>query len=184
MDHYIEVRLLPDPEFPATLLMNRMFSALHGVLAKISNGEIGVSFPEAQHTPGSVLRLHSHQHALDRLMATQWLKGFTDYTQVSAVTPVPGRCQYCRVSRVQKKSNPERLYRRSVNKGWITQQEADEKLVQATGQRNNKPYLQLKSQSTDQRFRLYFDQTKPQETSAQGEFSSYGMSSVATVPWF
>ena len=32
MDHYLDIRLLPDPEFPAPLLMNALFTKLHRAL--------------------------------------------------------------------------------------------------------------------------------------------------------
>jgi CRISPR-associated endonuclease Csy4 len=48
MDHYLEIRLLPDPEFPATTLMNALFSKFHRGLASHGEGAIGVSFPDVK----------------------------------------------------------------------------------------------------------------------------------------
>ena len=47
MDAYLELRLRPDPEFSADLLLNALFAKLHRAL--VSHGEqCGVTPPPAQ----------------------------------------------------------------------------------------------------------------------------------------
>ena len=184
MGHYIEIRILPDPEFSDSVLMNALFSKLHRALAEAGHGEIGVSFQQAQETLGDNLRLHGSESALQRLMLIPWMKGLTDYTSVSAITPVPGKCQYRIVTRLQAKSNVERLYRRSVKKGWLTTEEADKKINVSKEQHLKQPFVQLKSQSSGQAFRLFIQQGKLLDSPEEGEFSTYGLSGEATIPWF
>jgi len=45
MDHYLEIRVLPDPEFSSEMLMAALFAKLHRVLGARGQGDIGVSFP-------------------------------------------------------------------------------------------------------------------------------------------
>jgi CRISPR-associated endonuclease Csy4 len=184
MGHYIEISLLPDPEFSVSVLLNALFAKLHRALVDTGRGEVGVSFPQARKTLGDKLRLHGNQSALQRLMGINWLKGLTDYTSVSVITPVPDKCQYRVVMRVQAKSNVERLYRRSVKKGWLTAEEADTKINERKDQQLKQPFVQLRSKSTDESFRLFIQQCKLSVLPVAGKFSDYGLSSVATVPWF
>jgi CRISPR-associated endonuclease Csy4 len=121
MKFYKEIKLLPDPEFKETLLMNILFSRLHVVLADKGNGEVGISFPHFDKTLGNVIRLHGTSEALERIQSLRWLKGLNDYINEKDILQVPENCQYRVVKRAQTKSSVERLYRRSVKKGWLTE---------------------------------------------------------------
>lgn len=184
MGYYIEIKLLPDPEFTSSVLMNALFAKLHRVLAEAGHGEVGVSFPQAQKTLGDTARLHGNKVALERLMAIGWLKGLTDYTHVTAITAVPGNCKHRVVKRVQAKSSVERMYRRSVKKGWLTAEEAETRMNAGKDQQLKLPFVQLKSNSSGQAFRLFIQQGKLFDSPVEGGFTAYGLSDVATVPWF
>lgn len=184
MGHYIEIRLLPDPEFSASLLMNALFAKFHRALVGAGLGEVGVSFPQAQKTLGDSIRLHGSRNSLQRISEINWLKGLTDYTSVTAITPVPANCQYRVVTRVQAKSSVERMYRRSVKKGWMTTEEAEKRMCGSKEHHLKQPFVQLKSQSSEQSFRLFIQQGKLLVSPVIGEFSAYGLSHEATIPWF
>lgn len=184
MDHYVEIRLLPDPEFRDTLLMNALFAKLHRALVVEGHAEVGVSFPQAQKSLGDTLRLHGAQPALERLMSLSWLKGLRDHTSVSKIMPVPEDCRYCIVKREQVKSSVERLYRRSVKKGRMTIEEAEKKISEAKEQRSKRPFVQLKSSTSGQQFRLFINQGGLLDSPKQGKFSNYGLSGETTVPFF
>lgn len=184
MNNYIDIKILPDQEFSPSLLMNALFAKLHRALVEAGHGEVGVSFPQAQKTLGDTIRLHGSQGALQRLMAIGWLKGLTDYTCVTAITAVPDNCRYRVVKRVQAKSSVERMYRRSVKKGWLTAEEAEARINTGKEQQLTLPFVQLKSQSSGQAFRLFIQQGKLLDAPVKGGFSAYGLSDVATVPWF
>jgi CRISPR-associated endonuclease Csy4 len=184
MEHYIEIRLLPDPEFPETVLINALFAKLHRTLVEAGQGGLGISFPDAKKNLGGKLRLHGNVKALERFNEINWRKGLTDYTEVTPITPVPANCRYRIVSRVQAKSSSERLYRRSVKKGWLTTEEAQTKINESKVQRLRQPFVQLKSLSTGQSFRLFIEQGELLDSPQEGQFSAYGLSCSATVPWF
>lgn len=184
MDHYLDIRVLPDPEFVETVLMNALFSKLHRGLVAVGEGRIGISFPKAQKQLGDVVRLHGPAAALETMMANGWMKGLRDYTQISNIQAVPEVCQHRRVKRVQAKSSSERLRRRSIKNGKVSAEEAAERIPLSSEKRLNLPFLELKSQSTGQAFKLFVQQSEPHDEPSEGRFSSYGLSSTATVPSF
>jgi len=187
MDHYIEIRLLPDPEFPTPLLMNALFAKLHRGLVGAGNGRIGVSFPEHDNdipTLGGCLRLHGNRESLQTLMHLNWLAGMRDHTRISEVKPIPTPKGYRMVRRVQAKSSPERLRRRYMKRHDASGETARKVIPDTAAEYLQLPYITVGSQSTGQRFRLFINHDPLAETSTPGTFSHYGLSREATVPWF
>ncbi|MBB3102785.1 type I-F CRISPR-associated endoribonuclease Cas6/Csy4 [Azomonas macrocytogenes] len=187
MDHYLEIRLLPDPEFSATLLMNALFGKLHRGLAEHSAGRIGVSFPDVRddsHALGQRLRLHGDAAALQQLIRADWTTGLRDHIASGDIAPVPSQARQRIVRRVQAKSNPERLRRRLMARRQIDAEAARQAIPDHLAERLELPYVVLASHSTGQRFRLFIEHLPVQDLAVPGPFTSYGLSSTATVPWF
>lgn len=188
MDTYIEIKLLPDPEFPSSILINALYSKLHRVLSGLKSSSIGVSFPEvdqARPSLGSIMRIHGSQKVLEELMGRNWLQGMQDHVLISAVTLVPKKTSHVGVRRVQTKSSPERLRRRQMRRHNLSEAECRQRIPETVaGKRLKLPYINLKSQSTDQHFRFFIEHLPPQEHPVKGEFNTYGLSTHATVPWF
>lgn len=186
MDHYLDIRLLPDPEFSPTHLMNALFAKLHRVLAQLANSDIGISFPAAGQTRpglGTCLRLHGAAPALHKLMTQDWLKGMRDHVEAGGVSVVPAAASHQLVRRIQAKSNPERLRRRQMKrKGWTAEQ-AREAIPDSAAETLKLPFLTVCSLSTGQNFRLFVDQ-RAVERSVAGTFNAYGISSSASLPRF
>ncbi|OCA54160.1 type I-F CRISPR-associated endoribonuclease Cas6/Csy4 [Photorhabdus namnaonensis] len=184
MDYYFEIRVLPDPEFSQQRLLEALFAKLHRALGQVGNGRIGVSFPCARKTLGDTLRIHGSSEALNDLQSLSWLKGLRDYTEVIDIQPIPQETKYRCVSRVQVKSNVDRIRRRSIKKGWLTEEQALQRISISKEQRTHLPFLYLKSLSSGQSFPLFVEQGTIQNKPTSGVFSSYGLSSSATIPWF
>lgn len=188
MNHYQEIKILPDPEFQTSMLMSALFSKLHRVLAQLKNSSIGISFPKAgidNPTLGNLLRLHGTEKELNDLQEIDWLKGMRDHLAMKEIKTVPENAKHCHVQRVQTKSSVARLRRRYLKRhNKVTDQEVIKLIPDAVEKQLTLPYLQLKSESTEQRFRLFIKHQSAQETSVAGEFNSYGLSRQATVPWF
>ena len=183
MDHYINIKVLPDPEFEATVLMNALYAKCHRVIGQLGEGQVGVSFPHHKKNLGDVLRLHGNQENLKQIMGENWLKGLSDYTQVSEVKSVPESVQYRTVQRIQKKS-PYNKRKRAVAKGWCTEAEAAEKFKDDSHKLLDLPYAQIKSLSTQNMIRIFIQHGELLSSSVVGVFSSYGLSKTATIPWF
>ena len=187
MDHYLDLKLLPDPEFPATQLMNVLFAKLHRGLVELGCDDIGISFPDstrAGHGFGQRLRLHGTAAALDRLLARNWLSGMRDHVQLSELAAVPADAQHRGLRRVQVDSNPERLRRRAIKRHGLTEEQARQRIPDHAGKTTDLPFIDLRSQSSGQRFRLFIAQGPIQATAQTGTFNAYGLSREATVPWF
>ena len=110
MDHYLDIRLLPDPEFSASILMGALCSKLHRALVSLGEDSIGVSFPQYQLRPkslGEMLRIHGGQSALTRLQATDWIKGMRDHTDITAIQLVPANAGHQLVKRRQYKTSAD-----------------------------------------------------------------------------
>ncbi|WP_037588604.1 type I-F CRISPR-associated endoribonuclease Cas6/Csy4 [Stenoxybacter acetivorans] len=185
MDSYQDIRVLPDPEFKASILLSALFAKLHRALVAHGKGDVGVSFPGYEETTlGEVVRLHSERAVLETLEATGWRAGLNDYCTTSEVLPIPEIKSWRNVSRIQVKSSADRLLRRSVRKGWITEEEAQQRVLNHQNQSCKLPFIQMKSLSSKQAFRLFIQHGEPQQSPSCGQFSSYGLSAEATIPWF
>ena len=187
MDHYIDLRLLPDPEAAQPHLMGALFSKLHRALVAQHSQHIGISFPAVQTSPawlGDCLRLHGDQAALTGLMEANWLMGMRDHVQATCVLAVPAVVSHRVVSRVQAKSNPDRLRRRQMRRHGLDAEQALERVPDSAAERLDLPFVQLQSQSTAQTFRLFIRHGKLLDTASPGVFGAYGLSATATVPWF
>lgn len=187
MDHHIDIDVLPDPEFPAHQLMNALYAKLHRALAAKNSTLIGVSFPGfSLKAPnlGTRLRLHGDVVVLSALMASGWLTGMRDHVKLILPTRVPDTAQHCIVRRIQVKSSTQRLRRRLMHRHDLDAYEAHQRIPDSVARLVKLPYVQLRSTSTGQSFRLFIDHEKPQSHAIAGDFNTYGLSQTATVPWF
>lgn len=186
MNHYADIHLRPDPEFSATVLMNALYGKLHRALAEERQNRVGVSFPavKQQHALGTCLRLHGSQNDLETLMRTNWLAGMRDHIEVHPVITVPEAVRHRRVRRVQAHSSPERIVRRQMRRHGLSESEAKKLIQNKQPERLDLPFATLNSQSTGQRFCLFIEHGPISDRPTSGDFSSYGLSSRSTVPWF
>lgn len=183
MDHYLDIRVLPDPEFGQVDLLNALYAKLHRVLPSMTQGRVGVSFPNHKRTLGECLRLHGTLADLLNLCEVNWLQGLRDYIRLSEPTPVPVGASYRTVRRVQAKSAYNKR-RRSVAKGWLTEAEALARIPDTQQKLMTLPYAEMHSLSTGGRMRLYIEHGPLLEEPVTGAFNAYGLSSTATIPWF
>ena len=185
MTHYQDIYLIPDEMTNASVLMNMLFSRLHVALVQLRKSDIGVSFPEADKTLGTCLRLHGQLPALLELDALAWPGPLASHIYKKNVLPVPERVQgYRTVRRRQFKSSPERLRKRFAQRHNLSLEEASQRIPDNVAQMTNLPFVQMKSASTGQRFRLFVEHGILKDQATSGVFSMYGMSATATIPWF
>ncbi len=206
MDHYIDLRVRPDPDIATAHILNSLGGKLHLVLARLGGGDIGISFPHFRpgaqpardDTPraadsarqayrptlGDTLRLHGKGERLRQLMALDWLASLGDYVTATEPRPVPPNTQYRVVTRRQTHSSAERIRRRQMKRHGWTEQEAQARIPDSVEKRLNLPFLNLHSQSTSQPYRLFIEHTPCCDKPIPGTFNAYGLSTSATVPWF
>ncbi len=188
MDHFLDIRLRPALELSSNHLMDVLFGKLHLALAARQAGDVGISFPgiAAGRNPGlgDIMRLHGNAAALDALMAARWLAGAVDYVYCDSIASVPVATGHRVVRRVQVKSSADRIRRRQMQRHGYDEVQARE-LVPASIERTLAlPYVNLRSASSGQAFRLFIEHGPLRVTPQNGRFSAYGLSLQATVPWF
>jgi len=182
MDYYIEIKILPDPEFPATTLMNALFNKLHKALFDLQSKSIGVSFPDYGKTLGQRLRLHGTQQNLNELANQTWIGRMRDYCQSSTVLAVPQGVKHRTVCRRQDNMSEANL-RRLIVRGSIDPAEVETYKNKMVEQYQKGPYLELQS-SKGGRYRRYIVLGDLLDKEVTGQFNQFGLSKTATVPWF
>lgn len=184
MNNYTDIKVLADTETPTAVLMNHLFAKLHIQLGQIAEGRVGVSFPEHGKTLGSVLRLHGDTGDLEKLIIGDWANGFMDYADFGKISLIPKTIKgYRTVQRIQKKSSYNK-YKRSVAKGWMSQEEADKLIAATKREMLTLPFAQLESLSTKSMMRIFIQHGPLRDETTAGGFSSYGLSGKTTIPWF
>lgn len=187
MDDYLDIRVRPDPELAPSHVMDALFGKLHQALAARQAGDIGISFPamaSARAGLGDVLRLHGSATALSALMATPWLAGLLDHVQAGPIGAVPAGAQHRVVQRVQARSSAERIRRRQMRRHGYDEAQARERVPDSVERTLALPYVNLRSTSTQQAFRLFIAHGPLRAAPQSGPFSAYGLSPQATIPWF
>ncbi len=186
MDHYVDIRLLPDAEFAPTLLMSALFGKLHRGLVDYGGQDIGVSFPDVAETRtlGSRLRLHGTEKGLQRLMQLGWMQGMRDHAEFGRLQRAPDGARHRVVRRVQAKSSPERLRRRLMSRKQIDAATALRAIPDSVAETLSLPHVVLTSATTGQRFKLFVEHGPVRDAAVLGIFGTYGLSASATVPWF
>lgn len=187
MDHYIDIRLRPDPEFPAHQLLEALYSKLHRVLVQRASDNIGVSFPDVSKDGkhlGQRLRLHGDAAVLQSLSARDWLKGMRDHVIIDDMKPAPATNLHRTVQRIQVQSSAARLRRRLIRRKGISEAEALKQIPDSASRQTDLPFITLRSQSTGQAFPLFIRHNATSKESTSGTFSAYGLSQTATIPWF
>lgn len=189
MQHYLEIKVLPDLEANSKFLMNNLLSKLHAALGVVTDCSVGVSFPGyslKRHTLGEVVRLHGKDSDLKALMTLNWMKGLNDYCEKSDIMDIPDNVQYRHFSRHQKKSAHNKR-RRQVLLGRLTEAEALEKFPDEIGGDLPFPFVQMVSRSNHQHMKIFVEMGPVIDNPTYGKFNSYGLSRKSeniTVPWF
>ena len=187
MECFVDIDVRPDPEFAAHLLLGALYAKLHGALIPDNRLCIAVCFPGYQTRPpalGMRMRLLGIHSALQVLTTSEWLSGLRDHVKVGGLTNVPAGAVHRPLRRVQVKSSPERLRRRLMSRHGLTAAQARESIPDSAAQMLRLPFLQLRSRSTGQTFRLFLRLGSEQPVPVAGKFNAYGLSHDATVPWF
>ena len=192
MNYYQEITLFPNVDIGTYFIWQKLYQQIHLALVESKSMEntsaIGVSFPEydaGTFSLGTKLRLFADKEAaLQEMNCEKWLNRLNDYVQSDQINPVPDRLTgYACFRHVKLKGNKEKLARRRAKRIGETLQEALQHFEGFKEQCSKLPYINMKSQTNGQRFRLII---KKQVTNKPkiGFFSCYGLSNKTTVPLF
>lgn len=193
MKYYQQLQLLPDAEISVYVLWEKVFQQVHLALAEAQQGDvnkIGITFPEynaEKFQLGNKLRLFASTEAeLNQLNVEKWLQRLRDYVHISSVRLVPETVNdHAIFKRVQLKSNNERLARRKAKRQNIPYEEALAFLNGRIESDSNLPYINIKSLSSQQRYRVFIAcEKRGILTNESPVFNSYGLSSNYALPLF
>lgn len=192
MKCYQEITLLPSADIALYFLWEKMYQQLHLALVENQDNDgkvdVGVSFPEynsKQYELGSKLMLVSFSiEKLESLNINKWLSRLNDYLHITTIREVPENIDgYVFFKRIQPKINNARLARRMAKRKDISYEQALSHFESRAEQMTKLPYINMKSHSSDNKFRLFIEKLDS-ENQVVGTFNSYGLSKSATVPWF
>jgi len=183
MDHYIDIRILPDAEMRENVLLNKVYTKFHKALYTMDANDIGVSFPEYKIKLGRLMRIHGTMNRLVELQKMQWLGGLVGYCDISEIRLVPKETTFRIISRIQTTMSPSK-YRRLLMRRSVTEQEQKKYKAKMFQKGLNNPYLELESKSTGQLYRRYFKFSELLSQPVNGKFDKFGLSKKATIPWF
>jgi len=185
--HYVDLKVVPDPESSATQLLGALYDRLHLALVQQRLDSVGISFPEYSLNPrtlGRTLRMHGGKVTLQQLLATDWLKGMRDHVRVNDITDAPIDAPHRTVQRKQFKTSAERMRRRRMRRKGETDEQARAAIPSSMERRPDLPYVHLRSRSTLQSFCLFVALGPLQPQATPGHFNSHGLGGPATIPWF
>jgi CRISPR-associated endonuclease Csy4 len=204
MKFYQEITLIDQAEISPYFIWSKLYTQVHIALAEIKDDSdkvgIGASFPQyifeekvenqkARINLGNKLRLFAESEAdLKKLDIRKWLERLEDYVHITSIREVPSDIKgYAIYKRKQVKTNAQRLARHRIKRGDIGFDEALARYSNVVTT-TNFPYIEMKSLSTsdqqsEKRFKLFIEKQPAEKTETQ-VFSTYGLSSVSSVPEF
>ena len=183
MDHYIDIQIKPDAEMRENVLLNKVYTKLHKALYSVKSTNIGISFPKYKVLLGDVIRIHGATANLLNLQESNWLGGLSGYCEITDIQAVPDNTQYRTVSRKQSNMTAAKL-RRLIKRGSISAEEAKQYKAKMFTKGLDNPYLELESSSNGHKHRRYIKFGELVDKPVFGDFDQFGLSKVATVPWF
>ncbi|MBE8233707.1 MAG: type I-F CRISPR-associated endoribonuclease Cas6/Csy4 [Endozoicomonadaceae bacterium] len=183
MNHYIDIQIKPDAEMRENVLLNKVYTKLHKALYALKSTAIGISFPHYAVKLGKMIRIHGIESDLLALQSTKWLGGLSGYCDVSNITPIPDNVQYRTISRKQTTMSPAKL-KRLIKRNSIPPEDINQykKLMFTKGLDN--AYLEMESSSNGHKHRRFIEFGALRDLSTEGVFDSFGLSKIATIPWF
>ncbi|MCL5768381.1 MULTISPECIES: type I-F CRISPR-associated endoribonuclease Cas6/Csy4 [unclassified Acinetobacter] len=204
MKFYQEITLIDQAEISPYFIWSKLYTQVHIALAEIKDDSdkvgIGASFPQyifeekvenqkARINLGNKLRLFAESEAdLKKLDIRKWLERLEDYVHITSIREVPSDIKgYAIYKRKQVKTNAQRLARHRIKRGDIGFDEALARYSNVVTT-TNMPYIEMKSLSTsdqqsEKRFKLFIEKQSAEKSETQ-VFSTYGLSSVSSVPEF
>ena len=211
MKYYQELTILPCAEVPAYFIWSKVYQQLHLGFASHQDEHghvpIGISFPDYQELSagknncrkplsaekanglptcafGHRLRLFAmEESSLQEFAVRDRLARLADYVHITSIRPIPSVLKgYANYRRFHQKSSAEQKARRYAKRHNISYEEALA-LFPAREFDKNVPYIQLKSLTNKNPFRLFIKKDF-REKNIENAFGSYGLSDISTVPEF
>jgi CRISPR-associated endonuclease Csy4 len=185
MTHFVDI-IVNGNQAQKTLA--KLMISVHFFLTKNPDKEVIVDFPKIKMGDrprmGKIIRLYADEETLSTMVNGRLFRRSlvdTTFSPIELVSKFVVSGKYIKLRRRQVKNNPQRLYRRSVKNGFLTQAEANAKIADWKMSPVKVPFLTLLSQSTKNVFKYYLDREIVSEECG-GTYNAYGVSQDATFP--
>jgi len=172
MKYYRELILLHQEDVNLYFIWQKLYQQIHLALAenKIADNvsPIGVGFPEysaSKNFLGTKLRLFAEEEKfIEKMQCEKWLNRLKDYVYISPIKPVPETLAgYACFKHIKLKGNKEKLARRRAKRRGETLQQALAHFEDFEEQQSKLPYINMTSQTNEQRFRLFIEKQAMEE---------------------
>ena len=183
MDHYIDIKLIPNKELRENVLLNKVYTLVHKALGRLTSRVIGISFPDHKFLLGRTLRLHGNEEILNNFQKLNCLNELENNCKISVIKQVPTNAKHRTVSRKQCNMTKAKL-NRLIKRGKISTDDVKAYKAKMFSQGLDHAYLELESASNGCKHRRFIEIGDEQETPVAGMFDTFGLSKQATVPWF
>jgi CRISPR-associated endonuclease Csy4 len=196
MNYYLEITLLSNPDINLFSLWSKAYQQIHLGLVEMQDAQghvpIGVSFPEyTQEKPygilGEKLRLFAPEpKMLEAFNVDKWLSRLSDYVHYTSIRQVPANLKgHATYQRYQPKAfaQRERLARRYAKRHNMDYDSALAYYKDNRKEPSDVPFIHLTSLSGGQAFRFFIKKI-PRDVAVKGNYNTYGLSTIATVPEF
>jgi CRISPR-associated endonuclease Csy4 len=193
MKYYVDIALISNEEIDLGFLWRKLYAQIHLALVEVRNEDnlvsVGLSFPNYSKDRflGDRLRLFaSTKKELERLKLEEWFSRLEGYVFLGELKEVPSDVtKFVSFRRKQFKTNTERLARRQAKRKGISYEEAlkNYENFDEEKKKTKLPYINVKRLSSDREMKVFIEKSEEKE-SKNGLFSTYGLSSESTVPWF
>lgn len=194
MEWYQEITIRSTTELSAAHIWSKIYQQLHMRFIEFNHVDgqwkFGVSFPgyqdsQEKKTLGNSMRVFAPTDSdLEDLNLTKLLRLYDDYVDITDIRDLRGTHirRYASYWRYRFESSRENKARRYAKRHGVSVDEAME-LFPERILGEQPPYIQMRSLSTGQRFRLYIKKT-PKEEEADEGFGAYGLSEKSALPEF
>jgi CRISPR-associated endonuclease Csy4 len=191
MKFYIDIIILPS-EIGHHFIWEKLFQQIHLGLVEMQAASntipVGIALPEydvEKNLLGSRLRILAEtENLLEQFNVHKWLSRLKDYVKITSIKTVPAEVKsYSCYRRQQIKTNIDRMARRKAKRQGISIEQAINDFTNFKIKLVKTPFINMKSQSTGKRFRLFIEKSEVGVAVNKG-FSCYGLSAESTVPNF
>jgi len=183
MNFYIDIKLMSNKEIRENVLLNQIYTEFHKRLYDMKATNLAVSFPNYKLKLGNIFRIHGEKEALLKLNEKDWLLNFKQFCHISYIKVIPEQVKYRTISRVQQTMSQSKL-RRLIKRGTIQEEDRKKYQVKMFQGGLENPYVELISMSNKQLHRRFIKFGELQDKEVIAEFDLFGLSKIATIPWF
>lgn len=157
---------------------------------RVDHGQVDhdqVDHDDIERLPPIGKRVRLFARSASELESISWARSFVgldDYVHRTRPRSTPPTIEsYAAFARYQPKASPERLIRRAMKRHGITHEEAAARYQGYAIDRCQLPWIDMRSEGSNHRFRLFIER-RPISVTDQWGFSTYGLSRCTALPLF